>query len=50
MRKLPRVIKFQNLTEEDRERFIRAWKDIGAYVEGYETESRWCCPWQYDER
>ena len=36
MRKLPRVIKFQNLTEEDRERFICAWKDIGAYVEGYE--------------
>ena len=34
MRNLTRIIKFKTLTEGDRERFIRAWKDIGAYVEG----------------
>lgn len=35
-------------SDDAKEKFINGWEDAGGYVDDFESDSPWSCPWYYD--
>lgn len=39
------TINFENFSEQKREEYAEAWKDVGGTIADADSGSPWCCPW-----